>query len=213
MSERLTYRPFESLISVTIEKEKEIPAPELTDADYLNAAMERVREIKEFREIPYCPSALPRLPKRPSNTTESAEAHRSLRDIVAGKSPVEIRNTQEYVEWAATGRGQVKNPAARRDLLSRLHRGVFSVQDYVDLHGFTLEEAEIIAGEFIQDSVSRRLRCVKIIHGRGLRSPRGPVLKDALIKWLTGRMRKHINAFTTAKGCDGGLGALYVLLK
>ncbi|MBF0554323.1 MAG: Smr/MutS family protein [Nitrospirae bacterium] len=86
------------------------------------------------------------------------------------------------------------------------------MQDYLDLHGYTLEEAEIMAGEFIRDSVRRRLRCVKIIHGRGLRSPSGPVIKDALMRWLTGR-RKYVKAFATARGCDGGLGAVYVLLK
>jgi DNA-nicking Smr family endonuclease len=54
---------------------------------------------------------------------------------------------------------------------------------------------------------------VKIIHGRGLRSPRGPVLKEKLIKRLSGKYRKHVVAFVTARQCDGGLGALYILLK
>ncbi|MEO5361780.1 MAG: Smr/MutS family protein [Nitrospirota bacterium] len=209
MSGRLTYRPFESLVNITIEEEKTNPEPELTDTDYFVAAMERVREIREFREIPYSVPVVPSQAQTPSNDSEAQE---TLVEIVAGKSPIEIRNTQEYVEWAATGR-EGRNPAARKDLLNRLHRGDFSVQDYLDLHGYTLEEAEIITGEFIVESVRRRLRCVKIIHGRGLRSPSGPVLKDALVKWLTGRMRKHIKAFATARGCDGGLGAVYVLLK
>ncbi|MBF0459148.1 MAG: Smr/MutS family protein [Nitrospirae bacterium] len=213
MSERLKYRPFELLTNIPIEQVKKIPAPILTDIDYFSRAMERVREIKEFREIPFSPSAVPTPARKPSNDCEAAEAQKTLTEIVTGKSPVEIRNTQEYVEWAATGRGEPRSCAARKDLLNRLHRGEFSVQDYLDLHGFTLEEAEIIAGEFIMESVRRRLRCIKIIHGRGLRSPSGPVLKDALIKWLTGRMRKHVKAFATARGCDGGLGALYVLLR
>ncbi|KWT92700.1 Smr/MutS family protein [Candidatus Magnetominusculus xianensis] len=210
MSGRLTYRPFESLVKITIEEEKTNPEPELTDIDYFAAAMERVREIREFREIPYSVPSVTAQAQSPSNDLEAQE---TLVKIIAGKSPIEIRNTQEYVEWAETGRGEGCNPAARKDLLNRLHRGVFSVQDYVDLHGYTLEEAEIITVEFIVESVRRRFRCVKIIHGRGLRSPSGPVLKDALIKWLTGRMRKHIKAFATARGCDGGLGAVYVLLK
>ncbi|MBF0487304.1 MAG: Smr/MutS family protein [Nitrospirae bacterium] len=210
MSGRLTYRPFESLINVSIEEEKsEIPAPVPTDIDYFLTAMERVKEIKEFREIPYSPSAVATPSRRPSNDIDAAAA---LTEIVTGKSHVEIRNTQEYVEWAATGRGEERNPAARKDLLNRLHRGEFSVQDFLDLHGFTLEEAEIMAGEFIRDSVRRRLRCVKIIHGRGLRSPSGPVIKDALMRWLIGQ-RKYVKAYATARGCDGGLGAVYVLLK
>ncbi|MBF0568972.1 MAG: Smr/MutS family protein [Nitrospirae bacterium] len=211
MSGRLTYRPFESLINVSIEEEKkDIPPAVPTDIDYFLTAMERVKEIKEFREIPYSPSAVATPSPVLSNDIDAAAV---LTEIVTGKSKVEIRNTQEYVEWAATGRGEPHNPAARKDLLNRLHRGEFSVQDFLDLHGFTLEEAEIVTGEFIVECVRRRLRCIKIIHGRGLRSPSGPVLKDALIKWLTGRMRKHVRAFATARGCDGGLGAVYVLLK
>jgi DNA-nicking Smr family endonuclease len=65
----------------------------------------------------------------------------------------------------------------------------------------------------LKDSFRKGLRCVKIIHGRGLRSPLGPVLKTAVIKWLSGRYRKSIIAYVTARQCDGGLGALYVLLR
>jgi DNA-nicking Smr family endonuclease len=67
--------------------------------------------------------------------------------------------------------------------------------------------------QFLKESMIKGHRCIKIIHGRGLRSPKGPVLKEALIKWLSGRYRKHIIAFVTARQCDGGLGALYILLR
>ncbi|MCG6553053.1 MAG: Smr/MutS family protein [Candidatus Magnetominusculus sp. LBB02] len=209
MSERLKYRPFEALKDISI-KQVKTPASVVDDCDYFSMAMARVREIKEFREIPYSAPSLSVPTQRPSNNVEDAEA---LTEIVMGRSPVEICHTQEYVEWAAAGRGQTRNLAARKDLLLRLHKGEFAVQDYLDLHGFTLEEAELLINDFITESVRRRLRCVKIIHGRGLRSPAGPVLKEALMRWLTGRMRKHVSAFTTARGCDGGLGAVYVLLK
>jgi DNA-nicking Smr family endonuclease len=67
--------------------------------------------------------------------------------------------------------------------------------------------------EFLRNALKTSRRCVKIIHGRGLRSPKGPVLKEALIKWLSLRHRKNVIAFVTARQCDGGLGALYVLLR
>ncbi|UCH46386.1 MAG: Smr/MutS family protein [Nitrospiraceae bacterium] len=54
---------------------------------------------------------------------------------------------------------------------------------------------------------------MKIIHGRGLRSPDGPVLKKAVIQWLLTRYRKYIVAFASARQCDGGLGAIYVLFR
>jgi DNA-nicking Smr family endonuclease len=81
------------------------------------------------------------------------------------------------------------------------------------LHGLCVEEAEKEVKYFLTDSLRKGHRCVKIIHGRGLRSPGGPVLKDALITWLSGRYWKNIIAFVTARQCDGGLGALYILLR
>jgi DNA-nicking Smr family endonuclease len=54
---------------------------------------------------------------------------------------------------------------------------------------------------------------VKVIHGRGLRSVKGARLKEAVIKRLAGHFRKDIIAYVTARQCDGGLGALYVLLR
>ncbi|KJU85869.1 smr domain-containing protein, partial [Candidatus Magnetobacterium bavaricum] len=94
-----------------------------------------------------------------------------------------------------------------------LHEGMYSVQDFLDLHGCTLAEAELIISGFIKESIRKGYRCIKVIHGRGLRSPNGPVLKSALVKWLSGQMRKYIMAFATAPQYDGGLGALYILLK
>ena len=54
---------------------------------------------------------------------------------------------------------------------------------------------------------------MKIIHGRGLRSVKGPRIKDAVVRRLLGQYRKDVIAFTSARQCDGGLGALYVLLR
>ncbi len=87
------------------------------------------------------------------------------------------------------------------------------MQDFIDLHGFTVDEAEVHVEEYLRSARLNGLRCIKIIHGRGLKSPLGPVLKEALVGWLSGRYRKNIIAFATARRCDGGLGALYILLK
>ncbi len=86
------------------------------------------------------------------------------------------------------------------------------MRDCLDLHGMVVDDAEEAVRIFLKESLRRGYQCVKIIHGRGLRSPRGPVIKEALVRWLSGRHRKHIAAFVTARQCDGGLGALYILL-
>jgi len=66
---------------------------------------------------------------------------------------------------------------------------------------------------FFREAFTQGWRCVKIIHGRGLRSVKGPVLKDAVIRRLLGRWRKQVIGFVSARQCDGGLGALYVMLR
>jgi DNA-nicking Smr family endonuclease len=98
-------------------------------------------------------------------------------------------------------------------MTKRLHEGNFSVQDCIDLHGMTRNEAEKELTRFFSEAVKKRLFCIKVIHGRGLRSPQGPVLKEAFKGWLHGSFRKWVLAYATAKDCDGGLGATYILLK
>jgi DNA-nicking Smr family endonuclease len=97
----------------------------------------------------------------------------------------------------------------------RLRRGDYSVQGHLDLHGMTKEEAKVAAERFLRDARSDAKRCVLLVHGRGLHSKdQIPVLKDALRRWLsTARFAKHVLAFASAKPQDGGVGAVYVLLR
>lgn len=118
---------------------------------------------------------------------------------------VEIEQTAEYVEHS--------EPGARvllRDLGGRL-----SVQDHLDLHQKTLNEARSALERFLLGSVRMGYRCVKVIHGRGLHSPdKRPVLRDNVHRWLrTRRLARHVIAFRTAPPYDGGAGAVYVLLR
>jgi DNA-nicking Smr family endonuclease len=174
----------------------------VNDAELFVNAMREVREIKEFRKITVRRSKEIALPEKISSDKEAIKA---LEEIITGKRAVHLPDTQEYVEWI--------NRDYRGVNIRKLHEGKFSVQDYLDLHDMSVEEAENEVAYFIKDSLIKGLRCIKIIHGRGLRSPKGPVLKNSLLKWLSGRYRKFIIAFVTARQCDGGLGALYVLLK
>jgi DNA-nicking Smr family endonuclease len=132
------------------------------------------------------------------------EVLKTLEEIVSGKRPVKLQHTQEYVEWA--------NKDYRGGVVKNLHEGRFSVQDTLDLHGTVMEEAETLVCSFLKEARRKSFRCIKIVHGRGLRSPNGPVLKKAVIRWLSVHYRKQVIAFATARQCDGGLGALYVLL-
>ncbi len=130
-----------------------------------------------------------------------------LSDLVNGSVELDITFSDEYIEGSVKG--------FSRKLMKQLKRGHFPVQDYIDLHGMTRQEAETEVRDFLLKSHGRGLRCVLIVHGRGPNSPESlPVLKEGLPLWLNrGPVKKIVLAFATAKPYDGGTGALYVLIK
>lgn len=117
-----------------------------------------------------------------------------------------VAQTPEYIEG--------KSDRVHPSVLERLHRGDFSIQAYIDLHGMTVERAHDAFEKFLKTSILRGRRAVLIVHGRGLSSPAKPVLKTKVYEWMTsGHWRKWILAFSSARHCDGGAGATYVLLR
>jgi DNA-nicking Smr family endonuclease len=96
-----------------------------------------------------------------------------------------------------------------------LRQGHFAWQAYLDLHGKRRQEAREAVERFLGESRSQRRRCVLIVHGRGLNSKdQIPVLKESLRVWLAqGRIARSVLAFCSAKPSDGGVGAVYVLLR
>jgi len=155
--------------------------------------------------------SLPPEPRIKSSLTseerEETEVMQALRDLVEGEAPLSIHQTDEAIEGAVAG----LDPR----IMSKLRRGEFSVQDHLDLHGNTREEARAKVESFLLNAIAQGKRCVLIIHGRGHGSKDHiPVLKNALKTWLERRaLRKKILAFSTAQAFDGGGGAVYVLLK
>lgn len=174
----------------------------LSDEEVFKRAMADVREIREFREVSITKKKVEISYKKIKD--EAQETRELLVSLVAGNVPIRLSDTGEYIEWV--------NKGARKDLCERIHRGDFSIQDYIDLHGMTRSEAELEVERFLKSAIIKGYRSVKIIHGRGLRSPRGPILKTALEKWLQGKFRKFVLAYVTSRDKDGGLGATYVIL-
>jgi len=96
--------------------------------------------------------------------------------------------------------------------LKKLRRGHWVIQEELDLHGLTTLEARALLVEFLDHCARRGSRCVRIIHGKGLRSKnREPVLKQKVANWLM--QRDEILAFCQARRTEGGGGAVVVLLK
>ncbi len=129
-----------------------------------------------------------------------------LKELVQGKSKFDIKLTGEYVE------GHVVPIDPK--IIHKLKDGKYTMQAHIDLHGLTREEARIALSDFIHFSLRKGYRTVLVVHGRGLKSRQGPVLKKSVIEWLsTGRFSRIVLGFCSARPCDGGTGALYVLLR
>jgi DNA-nicking Smr family endonuclease len=97
-------------------------------------------------------------------------------------------------------------------VLRKLRQGGFRSEAELDLHGFTVAQAKAELREFLEHMVREHCRCVRIIHGKGLRSGhRGPVLKHTVNALL--QRTDAVLAYASARPVDGGTGALYVLLR
>ncbi|MGD8207552.1 MAG: Smr/MutS family protein [Thiohalocapsa sp.] len=143
-----------------------------------------------FRERP------PPVPRpRPAADDEEEDA------ALLAESEVE---THDYLLFA--------RPGVQRRLLADLQRGRVEPGLELDLHGLTAEHARPILREFLAECHHRRIRCARIIHGKGYGSGRRqPVLKCKVNYWL--RLRADVLAFCSATRRDGGTGAVYVLLR
>jgi DNA-nicking Smr family endonuclease len=152
----------------------------------------------------------PETPKCPPlwrNAKDSeGEVVTSLQDLVNHGRGFVVSDTPEYME--GTGYG------VDRGMAARLHRGDFSIQDHLDLHGLVVDDAKEVFDDFLKRSILLSKRALLVIHGRGLSSSERPVLKTKVKEWLTsGLWRKWIVAFASARACDGGAGATYILLR
>ena len=103
-------------------------------------------------------------------------------------------------------------PGIQHKVQKKLRRGEFPIEDELDLHGYTGVEAKAAITEFFDLCKRHKVRCVRIIHGKGYRSEsKIPVLKTYVAYWLP--QHKDVMAFSSARANDGGTGAVYVLLK
>ena len=102
-------------------------------------------------------------------------------------------------------------PGFQKRYLTRLRRGRFSIGDSLDLHHMNEAVASQSLLDFVDRSAARGVGCVRIIHGKGLRSRNGPKLK-AITRRLLSRHPRVI-AFASCRPVDGGTGAVNVLLK
>ena len=190
----------------SIRKKPKVNGPEQGVEDDFLVAMADVTPLQDQKRRIIRPSGPNIRPSHPApDDVKETMAH--LSDLVRGTIELDITLSDEYIEGSIKG--------FSRKQMKRLKRGQIPVQDHIDLHGMTRQEAEKEVKAFILRSHRLGLRCVLIVHGRGLNSPESlPVLKEGLPRWLrSGPVKKIVLAFATARPYDGGTGAVYVLLK
>lgn len=162
---------------------------------------------KEVAQVsPLCHDRIQRTPKQPGPLPrKSLEDERAtLRELLSDDPNFADLETGDELLFM--------RPGLQNKLLRKLRRGQFSVGAELDMHGLTVAEAHGALSVFLKECRLRDFRCVRIIHGKGLRSRNGrPVIKGKLDRWL--RLREEVIAFCSARSVDGGTGAVYVLLK
>ncbi|OGA15049.1 MAG: hypothetical protein A3G25_04365 [Betaproteobacteria bacterium RIFCSPLOWO2_12_FULL_63_13] len=162
--------------------------------------------VRGTRPIKKANRALPENQFPPPVPVQSLlDAHETLKESLSG--------TLDGEQMMETGEELVfLRPGLSREILKRLRRGHWVVQEHLDLHGMNTEQARHLLAQFLAACSRRNRRCIRIIHGKGLRSPnREPVLKNKVRLWLA--RRDDVLAFCQAPATQGGGGALLVLLK
>jgi DNA-nicking Smr family endonuclease len=197
-------RPAPQAAPPAVEESSGNGEPECSDEELFRREMANVQPLPEKWRA-HVPT-LPAQNGRPI-TDPDAEVLAELSELVTGGGPFDITNTTEFIEGAVVG----LDPRVVR----RLRDGEFAYQSHLDLHGMTAQEARVAVDGFLANAHRNGQRCVLIIHGRGHNSKdQEPVLKNRLSTWLArGAWARLVLAFTSARPCDGGAGALYVLLR
>ena len=127
-----------------------------------------------------------------------------MREALSDEFDVEtLLQTDETLSFRRPGMGP--------DVVRKLRQGSWSIQRQLDLHGLRREDARDALGAFIREANKAGVRCVRVVHGKGLGSPgKTPVLKGRVQSWLI--QKQEVLAFVQARPAEGGAGALVVLL-
>jgi DNA-nicking Smr family endonuclease len=162
--------------------------------DEFRRAVAGVKPLKRARRVALkapAPAPVPHQRRR----DEAAALAESLSGPLSAE---EALDTGEELSYLRDGMARLT--------LRKLRRGHWAIQDGIDLHGLTRDQATATAAEFLEHCLARGLRCVRIVHGKGL-----GILKARLKKWLP--QREEVLAYCQAPAKEGGSGVLLVLLK
>ena len=171
---------------------------EKEDATLFREAVRDARPLKpQDRVVHARPKPLP----RPVQREDEEQA------VLAGLVRYTLDDDSEFND-----EGMFLRPGLPRDILRKLKRTHWRIEANLDLHGLSGDEAVAETAMFLAGCKHSGVRCVRIIHGKGLRNPdREPVLKRRVRKLLT--RHDTVLAFVEPRPVHGGGGAVVVLLE
>lgn len=176
------------------------------EAGLFRSALGGVKKIPESNR--YVPNAPPGVnvtikPQKPRTQAEDDAA--VLRESLSDAFEVDhLLDDDPSLSFTRAGIGS--------DVVRKLRKGAWPVQDELDLHGMRRDTARDQLGDFLSRAAKRKLRCVCVIHGKGLGSAGGePVLRSMVHSWL--EQKDDVIAFCAANVDGRSHGALLVLLK
>jgi DNA-nicking Smr family endonuclease len=169
------------------------------EQDLFARAIGATRPLRRSATVPLAPE-----PPAPIPVQHQLDEQRVLRESLSDEFDVTtLLDADDAMSF--------RRPGIPTEVTRKLRAGEWSIQREIDLHGMRSDEAREALGGFIREAGKQGVRCVRVVHGKGLGSPgRQPVLKAKVQRWLI--QKSETMAFVQAKPAEGGAGALVVLL-
>ena len=164
-----------------------------------------IRAVGQVAILPSSNKAdIPKVPRAPVATQLQKDEAKVVQDSLSDEFDVStLLDTDDALSF--------RRPSVGPEVTRKLRKGDWAIQREIDLHGLRSDEARLALTAFIREAHKYGIRCVRVVHGKGLGSPgKTPVLKSKVHSWLV--QKNQVMAFVQAKPAEGGAGALVVLL-
>ena len=193
LAERREREAAEAAVRAAAEKKR------AAEQDLFSRAIGATQPLRRRPAVPLAPE-----PPAPLPVQKQLDEQRVLRESLSDEFDVTtLLDADDAMSF--------RRPGIHTNVTRKLRAGEWSIQREIDLHGMRSDEAREALGEFIREAGKLGVRCVRVVHGKGLGSPgRQPVLKAKVQRWLI--QKNETLAFVQAKPAEGGGGALVVLL-
>ena len=164
-----------------------------------------IRAVGQVAILPSSNTAqIPKVPRPPVATQLQIDEAKVVQDSLSDEFDVStLLDTDDTLSF--------RRPGVGPEVTRKLRKGDWAIQREIDLHGLRSDAARLALTTFIREAHKYGIRCVRVVHGKGLGSPgKTPVLKSKVHSWLV--QKNQVMAFVQAKPAEGGAGALVVLL-